>query len=128
MFQFENILVCLDLSEMDDSLIRYSNFLVEKFKPKTFTFLHVMKSYEIPPEMISAFPHLDQPLSEIVEEEIQEKTDSLFVQKNETETKMKVLEGSTTDNIVRYARENNITFTLMGKKSDMKAGVELFGR
>jgi K+-sensing histidine kinase KdpD len=41
---------------------------------------------------------------------------------------MKVLEGSTTDNIVRYARENNITFTLMGKKSDMKAGVELFGR
>jgi CRISPR/Cas system endoribonuclease Cas6 (RAMP superfamily) len=79
MFQFENILVCLDLSEMDDSLIRYSNFLVEKFKPKTFTFLHVMKSYEIPPEMISAFPHLDQPLSEIVEEEIQEKTDSLFV-------------------------------------------------
>jgi nucleotide-binding universal stress UspA family protein len=27
-----------------------------------------------------------------------------------------VVEGSTTDNIVRYARENNITFTLMGKK------------
>jgi nucleotide-binding universal stress UspA family protein len=116
MYQFEDILVCLDLSEMDDSLIRYSNFLVEKFKPKTVTFLHVMKAYEIPPEMISAFPHLDQPLTEIVKEELQEKIKSLFVQKNKTQTNVKVLEGSTTDNIVRYARENNITFTLMGKK------------
>lgn len=116
MYQFDDILVCLDLSEMDDSLIRYSNFLVEKFKPKTVTFLHVIKSYEIPPEMIAAFPHLDQPLTEIVKEELQEKTDAIFLHKNKVKTQVKVLEGSTTDNIVRYARENNITFTLMGKK------------
>ncbi|WP_372947080.1 universal stress protein [Mariniphaga sp.] len=116
MYQFEDILVCLDLSEMDDSLIRYSNFLVENFKPKSVTFLHVMKSYEIPPEMISAFPHLEQPLTEIVKEELQEKIESLFSGTNEVQTNVKVVEGSTTDNIVRYARENNITFTLMGKK------------
>jgi nucleotide-binding universal stress UspA family protein len=116
MYQFDDILICLDLSEMDDSLIRYSNFLVEKFKPKTVTFLHVIKSYEIPPEMIAAFPHLDQPLTEIVKEELQEKTDAIFLHKNKVKTQVKVLEGSTTDNIVRYARENNITFTLMGKK------------
>jgi len=116
MYQFDHILVCLDLSEMDDSLIRYSNFLVEKFNPKTVTFLHVMKSYEIPPEMIAAFPHLDQPLTEIVKEELQEKIESLFLYENEIQIQVKVVEGSTTDNIIRYARENNITFTLMGKK------------
>lgn len=116
MYQFDHILICLDLSEMDDSLIRYSNFLVEKIKPKKVTFLHVIKLYEIPPEMIAAFPQLDQPLSEIVKEELHEKIESLFSQKNETEINVQVLEGSTTDNIVRYTRENNITFTLMGKK------------
>jgi hypothetical protein len=57
MYQFDNILVCLDLSEMDDSLIRYSNFLVEKFKPKSVTFLHVMKSYEIPPGLSGQWSH-----------------------------------------------------------------------
>jgi hypothetical protein len=57
MYQFDNILVCLDLSEMDDSLIRYSNFLVEKFKPKSVTFLHVMKSYEIPPGLSGKWSH-----------------------------------------------------------------------
>jgi nucleotide-binding universal stress UspA family protein len=116
MYQFDDILVCLDLSEMDDSLIRYSNFLTENFKPKSVTFLHVMKSYEIPPDMVSAFPHLDQPLSEIVKDELEEKIEAHFIQKNEIQIKVIVLEGSTTDNIVRYARENNITFTLMGKK------------
>jgi nucleotide-binding universal stress UspA family protein len=75
-----------------------------------------MKSYEIPPEMVSAFPHLDQPLSEIVKDELEEKIEALFIQKDEIRTKIIVLEGSTTGNIVRYARENNITFTLMGKK------------
>lgn len=116
MYQFDHILICLDLSEMDDSLIRYTNFLVEKFKSKTVTFLHVMKSYEIPPDLVSAFPHLDQPLTEIVKEELQEKIDSLFLHEDETQTQVKVVEGSTTDNIVRYAREHHITFTLMGKK------------
>lgn len=116
MYKLDHILICLDLSEMDDSLIRYGNFLVEKFNPESVTFLHVLKSYEIPPEMVSAFPHLEQPVSEIVKEELEEKIESLFSGKNETQTNVKVLEGSTTDNIVRYARESNITFTLMGKK------------
>lgn len=37
MYPFEDIPVCLDLRERDDSLVRYRNFLVEKFKQlKTF--------------------------------------------------------------------------------------------
>lgn len=116
MDQLKHILICLDLSEMDDSLIRFGNFLVEKFKPLTVTFLHVMKSYEIPPELIAAFPHLDQPLSEIIKEELQEKINTHFIHREGTNTLVEVAEGSTTDNIVRYARKNNIPFTLMGKK------------
>lgn len=116
MYQLDNILVCLDLSDMDDSLIRYSNFLVEKFKPTTVTFLHVMKSYDIPKDIISAFPHLNEPLSEVVKEELTEKIDELFVHDKATQTIISVKEGSTTDTMVRYAREQNITLTLMGKK------------
>lgn len=116
MNQLEHILICLDLSDMDDSLIKYGNFLVDKFKPRSVTFLHVMKTYEIPREMVEAFPHLNQPLSEIVKEELQEKIENQFIPGGETKTIVEVAEGSTTDNIVRYAREKNIPFTLMGKK------------
>lgn len=117
MDQLDHILVCLDLTDMDDSLIRYSNFLLEKFKPKSITFLHVMKSYEIPREMIDAFPHLEKPLTDVVEEDIREKIDTLFVVSNETETIINVTEGLTTETIVNYTREKNITLTVMGKKT-----------
>lgn len=116
MVQLDHILVCLDLTDMDDSLIRYSNFLLEKFKPKSITFLHVMKSYEIPREMIDAFPHLEKPLTDVVEEDIREKIDTLLAVNNETETIINVTEGLTTETIVRYTREKNISLTVMGKK------------
>lgn len=116
MYTFEHILVCLDLSEMDDALIRYANYIVTKFKPRSITFLHVMKSYDIPPEMLDAFPHLDKPLTKVVENELQEKIEELFLPSEETRTIVEVTEGVTTDTIVKYTREQNITFTIMGKK------------
>jgi nucleotide-binding universal stress UspA family protein len=117
MYQLDHILVCLDLSEIDDTLIRYGNFLVDKFKPKSVTFLHVMKAYDIPEEIVSAFPHLDQPLTDVVKEELQDKIDQQFIKLENTQCNVKVkTEASTTDTIIRYARENNITLTLMGKK------------
>jgi nucleotide-binding universal stress UspA family protein len=116
MVQLDHILVCLDLTDMDDSLIRYSNFLLEKFKPESITFLHVMKSYEIPREMIEAFPHLEKPLTDVVEEDIREKIDTFFVESKETKTIINVTEGLTTETIVRYTREKNISLTVMGKK------------
>ncbi len=116
MDQLEHLLICLDLSEMDEVLIRYGNYLVDKFKPRSVTFLHVMKPYEIPREMIEAFPHLDQPLQQIMKEELQEKINSQFHQNEETQTIVEIAEGSTTHNIVKYARKHNISFTLMGKK------------
>ena len=112
----DHILVCLDLSEMDEALIRYADFLVREIRPASVTFLHVIKSYDIPKEIIADYPHLDLPLTEVVKEELLEKTGTLFSQKSETDTRVIVKEGLTTDTIVRFTRENNVTFTLMGKK------------
>src|SRR6056297_836455 len=116
MYHLDHILVCLDISDMDESLIRYSDFLVEKLKPHTITFLHVMKTYEIPKEILEAYPHLDKPISGVVEEELREKIDTLLTRKNETKVIIKVSEGLTADTILQYTRKNNISLTLMGKK------------
>jgi len=116
MYHLDHILVCLDISDMDESLIRYSDFLVEKLKPQTITFLHVMKTYDIPKEILEAYPHLDKPISGVVEEELREKIDTLLTRKNETKVIIKVSEGLTADTILQYTRKNNISLTLMGKK------------
>ena len=116
MYQLNHILVSLDLSDMDDSLIRYANFLVDKIKPESITFLHVMRPYEIPKEIIEAFPHLDEPIADVIQEGLQEKIGELFTPEIDVKTIIKVQEGYPTETIVKYTQKNNITLTLMGKK------------
>lgn len=116
MHHMEHILVCLDLTDMDNFLIRYCNFWAEKFKPKSITFLHVIRTYDIPKEFVSAYPHLDQPLPEILKEEMKDNVDQFFEKPDDVEVKTIVKEGTTTENIVQYTRKNNISLIIMGKK------------
>ncbi|MFO7862794.1 MAG: universal stress protein [Salinivirgaceae bacterium] len=116
MNHFDHILVCIDLTDMDSFLIRYSNFLVEQFKPKSITFMHVVRSYDIPKEMLESFPDLEESVGDIVKEDVQEKVGQNFLHKDTVETKVEVEEGYTTETIVDYARKQKITLTLLGKK------------
>lgn len=120
MYQLNHILVCLDLSDMDDFLIRYSNYLVEQFNPESVTFIHVMRSYEIPKDVLAAFPDMDKSLTDIVKDDLQEKVDEEFSWHKKVKTSVIVEEGVATETIVQYSKENNITLTLMGKKIGYK--------
>jgi len=116
MYKFDNILVCLDLTDMDSFLISYTNFVVQTFKPAKVTFLHVMESFNLPEEVMASFPALDKPLDEIIREELEETIQSNYETIQEVPYELEILDGYTTEEIVNYARENKITLTLMGKK------------
>lgn len=120
MYQLNHILVCLDLTEMDDSLIRYAGFLANKIKPDSITFLHVMRPFDIPKEILEAFPELDEPIPEIIREELQEKINDQFSPDVDLKINTVVQEGYPTESIVKFTQQNNITLTLMGKKMGYK--------
>ncbi|MFO8088195.1 MAG: universal stress protein [Bacteroidales bacterium] len=120
MYKFDHILVCLDLSKMDNFLIRYSNFLAHTFKPRSITFMHVMKSYEIPKDLLASFPQMNEPLTTIVQKEMTETVDHLFGEHDGIEKKVVVKEGMTTETIVQHVQDHDITLTLMGKKIGYK--------
>lgn len=117
MYKFENILICLDLTEMDEFLIRYTNFVVEKMAPKKVSFLHVMHGLDLPPEVMKEFPELDQPISEIIRDEVNEKINQFFEHKDKVESSVLIEDGITSDVILKYTREEKISLTIMGKKS-----------
>ena len=116
MFKFDNILVCLDLTDMDESLINYSNFIVESFKPKSLTFIHVMDTYEIPEELSDSLSDSHRPLDEIIIEEIQEKIGAIYIHGDTLKPSIVLESGITTEKIVKFARKNKTDLTLMGKK------------
>jgi nucleotide-binding universal stress UspA family protein len=112
--KFNNILVSLDLTEMDDFLIRYTNFIVDTFSPASITFLHVMHPVEIPEEIRASFPDFKEPVDKLIREELEEKTNELFNAK--VDFSVIVKQGLTTDTLVRYAKNNKVDLTIMGKK------------
>ncbi|MGM0651040.1 MAG: universal stress protein [Bacteroidota bacterium] len=116
MYKLDHILVNLDLTDMDDFLIRYSNFIAERFKPKTITFMHVLKSYDIPEELATSLPEMDKPLADIIKEEITDSLDEHFNPESDSDTRVIIKEGHTVETIVQYSKKNRIDLTLMGKK------------
>ena len=116
MFKLENIIVCLDLTDMDESLIGYANFVVSIFKPKSLTFIHVMDTYEIPDELAESFADLNKPLEEIILEEIKGKVESEYTQSAALTPDIVLETGATTEKIVQFARKNKTDLAIMGKK------------
>jgi len=116
MSAFKHIMICLDLTEMDETLIKYSNFLVETFEPESVTFIHVMETIEVPDEIADAFPDMDKPLNELVQDEIQEQVDTHFEHHQKVKTNVILDYGLTTEQIVQQARKRRIDLAILGKK------------
>ena len=112
--KFNNILVCLDLSEMDDFLIRYTNFIVETFSPSSVTFMHVMQPMDIPEDIRSSFPDFNEPVDQLIREELEKKIEDAFQAK--VDFSILVKQGMSTETIVHYSKNNKIDLTLLGKK------------
>ncbi len=118
MERYENWFVCLDLSNMDDILVGYSNFLTTELKPKKITFLHVIKSQKVAKEMIDLFPEIknQEDVESAIRKELKEKIDSFFTNKK-VETELLIKNGRPTDVIIETVKELKPDLTLMGKKS-----------
>lgn len=116
MKKINNLLVCLDLTDMDESLIKYANFAVDIFKPQELTFIHVMDAIDIPEELTATFAEMDEPLDRIILEEIEGKVDTHFAPAHEVKHKIVLETGLTTEKIVQYARKHKTDLAILGKK------------
>ncbi|MFO8023324.1 MAG: universal stress protein [Perlabentimonas sp.] len=121
MFKFDNFLVCLDLTDMDEFLINYANFVVETFKPKSVTFIHVMDIYEIPDEIAETMG-ASKPLEELIMDELQERVDANYKRNDVIKPNIVLETGVTTEKIIHYARKNGIDLAVLGKKIGYAGG------
>jgi nucleotide-binding universal stress UspA family protein len=115
-FKINNLLVCLDLSDMDDALIRYTNYAVDTFKPESVTFMHVMDAYDIPDELTEALSGSPVPVEDLIRNELQEKVDDVYAKDKRIAPKVVLVSGIVTEKIIDYAGKSKIDLTLMGKK------------
>ena len=117
---FKRILVGLDISEMDPTLLEYTAMIADTFEVDMIYFIHVAKSLELPDEVVEKYPDLLAPVDETIEREINVLLGKHFKPKSNVEYKIIVKEGSPEDQILKWAKIKAIDLMVMGRKRTLK--------
>ncbi|NNF22487.1 MAG: universal stress protein [Saprospiraceae bacterium] len=116
MYDLSRILICLDLSEVDDQLIKAASSVGNHLHGKKFFFLHIVESFDLPTEIEEKYPNLLAPVDENVKHIIEDKIQKNFKNHEDFEYEIEIKEGNTTDIILKQSQAHEIDLLIMGKK------------
>lgn len=123
MYKYSKILVGLDNSDMDKSLIRAASEVCKLSGSKSVYFVNVLKEMNLPDSIKREFPDILDKAIEERQNEIQDKVNKHF-NYTEAEVIINVIvdEGQVTKTILKYAGNEKIDLVILGRKNEQKGG------
>ena len=112
---FQRVLVCLDLSDHDEILIRVCSRLVKEMGTEHIDFFHVVEHLELPSRLLEEYPDIAVPVDESVSKFIEES-----IAKSAPITvpyEIHVVEGNPTDRVLKWSNIKDVDLIVMGKKA-----------
>ncbi|PVY40732.1 universal stress protein [Pontibacter virosus] len=119
MNSLKRIMVGLDLSEMDETLIRYTAFLCSISEIERVYFIHAEKSLDIPDEVLESMPN-GMPADEKLRASLIEKVESYFGPDSRVQVDVQVVEGSPLKELLHWSKVKQIDLILAGRKFHMR--------
>jgi len=110
------MLVSLDLTEIDSSLIEYASFLSQTLETNKVYFVHAIQAYDLPDKSSEKFPDLHTSLSKTIQEEIDSVVTNHFKRNTQTEVITKIEDEDAANVILDIIDKENIDLTLIGQK------------
>lgn len=116
---FKRILIGLDFSLMDKTLIRYAAFLAQHTQPEKIFFLHVDSTPKIPEEILKDFPQLGLPQDEYIMEQLNLEVNENFVNHQSFDITTDVVQWMPINGIMKYVTEKHIDLLVLGFKHEL---------
>lgn len=111
----ENILVALDLTDADETVIRYAHFLKGHLNISTVHFVHNIKIYDVDEILQELIGEKD--IRTIIQKNLLSKISKYF--KEESEYSLNIFAHNSTEySLSNWAEENKITKILLGFKTE----------
>ncbi|MEQ9300631.1 MAG: universal stress protein [Cyclobacteriaceae bacterium] len=111
-------LVGLDLTEMDDHIIRQAATMCKMLALERIFFVHVAKDLQLPDELIAKYPGLVDPLDESIETDIMTKVEKYFIEMD-VGISIIVKEGHPIDKILKLSKVKNVDLIILGRKKNL---------
>lgn len=126
MYPIKRLLVALDNSELDETLISYTSVLANMLEVEKVYFFHVAKSLDLPESLSKNYPDLLAPLDESIKNDLQIKIDKHFSASCEYNIVLK--EGNAADQVLRWSEIKAIDLLVVGRKIQLRGQGVVSGR
>jgi len=116
MYLIKKMIVCLDQSPLDETLIAYAGFIAKVNQVKKIYFSHVVKNFSLPKEMLESFPTLLDSMLQDRKEAMEKLVREKFPTIKGLEMDFVVKEGNLSKKILKLAEEKSADLILIGRK------------
>jgi len=116
MYPIKKVLIGLDLTDLDKTMIQFADFLAERSNVEDIHFLYVIKNLQVPQDLLKEYP-------DMIDKVVQEKENEMrktFLDYSKTKQKAKihfqVQNGRIADNILKFSKTEDIDMIVMGRR------------
>lgn len=120
MNEIKRVLVAVDLTQIDETLVQYITMLSNNISLDKIYFFNVLKKFDLPDEIAKKYPDVVAPQDEAAKNEIQFTVDQEAGDQLKAEYEIKVVEGNTTEQILKWAKIKEIDLIVVGRKSGLE--------
>lgn len=128
MNEIKRVLVAVDLTQIDETLVQYITMLSNKISLDKIYFFNVLKNFELPDEIVEKYPDVVAPQDEAAKKEIQFTIDQEAGNQLKAEYEIKVVEGNTAEQILKWAKIKKIDLIVVGRKSGLEGDGIISGK
>ncbi len=116
----KRIAVGMDLSAMDETVIRFAEFVARRNKSIEVYFIHVVKYHKFPEELKGEFPDIEDKVFEDKEKELREKVERVWDKQTDIKKIFLVKKGKIAKNLLNILDANDIDLVIIGKSTSSK--------
>lgn len=116
MYQMKKLIVCLDQTDMDATLVKFAAFIAETNQAKKIYFTNIIRNLNIPKEVLKEFPNLIEGMIEERKAQMKATVDAHFDKEVPTEIAYVVKEGQLSKKILKLAIDKSADMILVGRK------------
>lgn len=108
MYLMKKLAVVLDLNEADDAVCDFVDRVARKADFDSIDFIHVVKSLDLPKQIVEKYPSLITPLDESIKKAIREKINTYASIADHDNVNIHVIEGLKLQSITKFAHDKDI--------------------
>lgn len=119
MYRYKRIMIGLDFTPMDKTLIQTASFLAALLKPEKIYFVNAQERLENQEEWLADYPELDGPIDEKFKEEIEAELKLHYKAVDGVDTESIILEGSVVKELYQHVHIKQIDLLVVGRKNGL---------